>query len=63
LAREGEGRACDVLDCSATAELVKQEGAEVLPLRVDVTNGTTRKTCPVAVDDSGASTAWSTTPG
>jgi 3-oxoacyl-[acyl-carrier protein] reductase len=29
---------CDVLDCAQTAELVQAAGAEVLPLRVDVTN-------------------------
>ena len=39
LAREGaKVVACDVLDCAETADLVKQEGGEVLPLRVDVTN-------------------------
>jgi len=39
LAREGAKVAvCDVLDCTETAELVRKEGGEVLPLRVDVTN-------------------------
>jgi NAD(P)-dependent dehydrogenase (short-subunit alcohol dehydrogenase family) len=30
--------ACDVLDCADTAEAVQAAGAEVLPLKVDVTN-------------------------
>ena len=39
LAREGaKVVVCDVLDCGQTVELVEKEGAEALPLSVDVTS-------------------------